>query len=527
MHFSRSLLTRPALRPAIALRAERPDAEPVGSSAAEALTSAQQPFPGVQSSSGIEVVSEAIPTEAVSSDSITEPLTTPAEPPLDSMTVPQLKEQLKLHSLPVGGRKAELIQRLETAIAAEQQVSTPAAAQDPVVQPGSAFNEAAHPATPDSRVAETPSPSGAAPATSATSAASALDSASALEPSSELTTSAAEATGSLSSPTAASSTSTAAAADASTLSTSGVEVVSEAAPSGSAVSAGTSGLQGVEVVPDTAAEPALSTAREPVSALTELPEATGIEMEPQVTPTAAAVSSSVSEALSPQTGPTPDVEGIETMPGVTPAAEGVEAVPAATPTSEAVSTSVSEALASQSENGTSPLSEWETAFQSVLDVVDAGSHFPNDTPSAKSFSIGGLKRGLLHFARARQDILFNLPEEKIRSIIAAELPYSERKVQPFHLQVQLSCAAVSPPAVAVFKPDGKSHLYCYMHSYGQHGTLDELNACTNVHKQPGFMCGPSTAATFAIAYMALKAAFCKERLGVHPETMRRILHSYS
>ena len=210
-------------------------------------------------------------------------------------------------------------------------------------------------------------------------------------------------------------------------------------------------MQGIEVVPNTA-DPTLSAATDSVSAQVERPAAQGIEAEPTATPAAAAVSASVPEALSPQPGTTPDVPSRATLPEDIPTAQGgVDPTPAVTPTAEALSTSVSEALASQpsdsSTNGATPPATWETTFQSMIDVVNEGGHFTTTAPSATRFTIGVLKRGFLNFARARPDILFSLPEDKIRAVLAADLPYSERKVQPFNLQVQfVLCVPMSQVA---------------------------------------------------------------------------------
>ena len=72
--------------------------------------------------------------------------------------------------------------------------------------------------------------------------------------------------------------------------------------------------------------------------------------------------------------------------------------------------------------------DWESVFQAFLDVVKEGEYFEGKAPTSNAFSISILKRGILNFARARQDILFSLPADKIQAVLTAGPPYSERKV---------------------------------------------------------------------------------------------------
>lgn len=110
---------------------------------------------------------------------------------------------------------------------------------------------------------------------------------------------------------------------------------------------------------------------------------------------------------------------------------GVEIVSEAIPTEAVLSASVTETNSLPAESNTSPTStpdEWQTVFQSLLDVINEGNHFEGRVPTANAFSISVLKRGILNFARSRQDILFALPAEKIQAVLKAGPPYKERKV---------------------------------------------------------------------------------------------------
>lgn len=118
------------------------------------------------------------------------------------------------------------------------------------------------------------------------------------------------------------------------------------------------------------------------------------------------------------------------FPGVQ-SESGVELISQAIPTEAVLSASVTETNSRPADSHSSTDStsgNWESAFQSLLDVISKGQHFEGRTPTAKQFSIGVLKRGVLNFARSRQDILFSLPAEKIQAVLAAGLPYQERKV---------------------------------------------------------------------------------------------------
>ena len=62
------------------------------------------------------------------------------------MRVPQLKEQLKTFNMPVSGKKADLVHRLETALAAVAASGHASAAASPVTEPASAVSQEAEPA---------------------------------------------------------------------------------------------------------------------------------------------------------------------------------------------------------------------------------------------------------------------------------------------------------------------------------------------------------------------------------------------
>jgi len=110
---------------------------------------------------------------------------------------------------------------------------------------------------------------------------------------------------------------------------------------------------------------------------------------------------------------------------------GVELISQAIPTEAVLSASVTETNSRPADSHSSTdntADNWESAFQSFLNVISKGQHFEGKTPTAKAFSVGVLKRGVLNFARSRQDILFSLPADKIQAVLAAGLPYQERKV---------------------------------------------------------------------------------------------------
>ena len=62
------------------------------------------------------------------------------------MKVPQLKEQLKTFNMPVSGKKADLVHRLETALAAAAASGHASDAASPVDNPASAVSQEAEPA---------------------------------------------------------------------------------------------------------------------------------------------------------------------------------------------------------------------------------------------------------------------------------------------------------------------------------------------------------------------------------------------
>ena len=117
------------------------------------------------------------------------------------------------------------------------------------------------------------------------------------------------------------------------------------------------------------------------------------------------------------------------FPGVQ-ADAGVEVVSEAIPTEAVLTPSVVENNVPAVQSSSSPANsgDWESAFQPFLDVVKQGNYFEGKAPSASNFSISTLKRGMLNFARARQDILFTLPAAKVQAVLAAGPPYKERKV---------------------------------------------------------------------------------------------------
>ncbi len=118
------------------------------------------------------------------------------------------------------------------------------------------------------------------------------------------------------------------------------------------------------------------------------------------------------------------------FPGVQ-SESGVELISQAIPTEAVLSASVTETNSRPADSHSSidtTADNWESAFQSFLNVISKGEHFEGKTPTAKAFSVGVLKRGVLNFARSRQDILFVLPADKIQAVLAAGLPYQERKV---------------------------------------------------------------------------------------------------
>lgn len=138
-----------------------------------------------------------------------------------------------------------------------------------------------------------------------------------------------------------------------------------------------------------------------------------------------------SEAVPTEATQQPGLDKQQPFPGVQ-SDSVVEVISEAIPTEAVLSASVTDTNFSQSETSTSPVTtpgDWESTFQSFIDVMD--THFEGNIPQANSFSISILKRGVLNFARSRQDILFSLPADKIQAVLAAGPPYKERKV--YHL----------------------------------------------------------------------------------------------
>lgn len=84
--------------------------------------------------------------------------------------------------------------------------------------------------------------------------------------------------------------------------------------------------------------------------------------------------------------------------------------------------------------------DWDTVLQQFLDMLLSRGHY-SSTVRATSFSIAVLKKGILDFARSRQDILFVLPEAKVKAVLEAGVPYEERKVYP-HLHDGISLQAL-------------------------------------------------------------------------------------
>ncbi|KAL3133450.1 hypothetical protein ABBQ38_007313 [Trebouxia sp. C0009 RCD-2024] len=121
--------------------------------------------------------------------------------------------------------------------------------------------------------------------------------------------------------------------------------------------------------------------------------------------------------------------GVQADSGIEVVSEGVptEAVLSASVLESNTSPSVQDSTSAESSAAASP-GDWESLLQAFLDIVIEGNHFEGRPPKADAFSISILKRGILNFARARQDILFSLPEEKIRAVLAAGPPYQERKM---------------------------------------------------------------------------------------------------
>ena len=160
------------------------------------------------------------------------------------------------------------------------------------------------------------------------------------------------------------------------------------------------------------------------------PETT--QTEPADRPAGSDLVASV-EPKSQQTASEPEAQ--QAFPGLQ-ADTGVEVVSEAIPTEAVLSASVTESNASAAAKSTSSLDssspvvpeDWDSVFQAFLDVVKEGSYFEGKAPTSKAFSISVLKRGILNFARARQDILFSLPADKIQAVLAAGPPYKERKV---------------------------------------------------------------------------------------------------
>lgn len=147
----------------------------------------------------------------------------------------------------------------------------------------------------------------------------------------------------------------------------------------------------------------------------------------------------------------------QAFPGVQ-ADSGIEVVSEAVPTEAVLSASVTESNTSPAvQPSTSAESsaaaipgDWESLLQAFLDIVIEGNYFEGRPPKADAFSISILKRGILNFARARQDILFSLPEEKIRAVLAAGPPYQERKVLVVGANATLNLTVVSLHVARLF-----------------------------------------------------------------------------
>ena len=157
--------------------------------------------------------------------------------------------------------------------------------------------------------------------------------------------------------------------------------------------------------------------------------------DPQTEPADRPAGSDLVDSIEPKSQQTAsEAEVQQPFPGVQ-ADAGVEVVSEAIPTEAVLSASVTESNASAAANSISvepsaPVvpGDWDSVFQAFLDVITEGSYFEGKAPTSKAFSISVLKRGILNFARARQDILFSLPADKIQAVLAAGPPYKERKV---------------------------------------------------------------------------------------------------
>lgn len=71
--------------------------------------------------------------------------------------------------------------------------------------------------------------------------------------------------------------------------------------------------------------------------------------------------------------------------------------------------------------------DWDAVMQQFLDMLQLKGHFKARV-DVNAFSIAVLKKGILDFARSRQDLLFSLPTAKIKAVLQAGAPYEERKV---------------------------------------------------------------------------------------------------
>ena len=98
-----------------------------------------------------------------------------------------------------------------------------------------------------------------------------------------------------------------------------------------------------------------------------------------------------------------------------------------TPTAANVVSPGATTAATNSSNISPIKQDWDTILQQFLDMLQLKGHYRSRV-LVNSFSIAVLKKGILDFARSRQDILFSLPEEKVRAVLAAGVPYDERKV---------------------------------------------------------------------------------------------------
>ncbi|KAK9822863.1 hypothetical protein WJX81_005882 [Elliptochloris bilobata] len=77
--------------------------------------------------------------------------------------------------------------------------------------------------------------------------------------------------------------------------------------------------------------------------------------------------------------------------------------------------------------------EFESLWSSFVDALEVRGYFSDETddgtqvPIAQKTEVGALKRAQLRLARARADIIYSLPEDKVVALAEATLPYPERK----------------------------------------------------------------------------------------------------